>query len=130
MATQLLVPVLAIVNGEFYNFEEIRENLIKEGHTFSTQSDSEILIHLYEKYNIECLNYLHGEFAFSLYDKNKKKMEYENLQIQSFLEQKQQEIITTQQEKEDSIKDIEQEILKLETIKKELQTLTTQNLYR
>ena len=51
-------------------------------------------------------------------------------EFESQLEQKQQEIITTQQEKEDSIKDIEQEILKLETIKKELQTLTTQNLYR
>ena len=65
--------IVAIVNGEFYNFEEIREKLIKEGHNFSTQSDSEILIHLYEKYSIECLNYLHGEFAFSLYDKNKKR---------------------------------------------------------
>ena len=65
--------IVAIVNGEFYNFEEIRDKLIKEGHNFSTQSDSEILIHLYEKYSIECLNYLHGEFAFSLYDKNKKR---------------------------------------------------------
>lgn len=51
-------------------------------------------------------------------------------EFESQLEQKQQEIIITQQEKEDNIKDIEQEILKLETIKKELQTLTTQNLYR
>ena len=51
-------------------------------------------------------------------------------EFETQLEQKRQEIIVTQQDKEDNIKDIEQEILKLETIKKELQTLTTQNLYR
>lgn len=61
----------AVVNGEFYNHKEIRNSLIKKGHTFKTLSDSEILIHLYEEYGVNCLKFLHGEFAFVLYDTNK-----------------------------------------------------------
>ena len=59
-----------IVNGEFYNHDAIRENLLKEGFKFKTKSDSEILIPLYKKYGIDCLHHLNGEFAFILYDKN------------------------------------------------------------
>lgn len=60
--------IVCVVNGEFYNHKKIRENLIKKGHFFRTQSDSEILIHLYEEYGFDCLKHLHGEFAFVLYD--------------------------------------------------------------
>ena len=54
----------AVVNGEFYEFEKIRDNLEKKGHTFRTGSDSEILLHLYEEYGTDCLHHLRGEFAF------------------------------------------------------------------
>ena len=58
--------VTAIVNGEFYDFERIREELRGRGHTFSTASDSEILVHLWEERGPECLSELRGEFAFVL----------------------------------------------------------------
>lgn len=64
--------ISAVVNGEFYHYQEIKKHLIQKGHTFYTLTDSEILIHLYEEYGVDCLQYLHGEFAFVLYDKNKK----------------------------------------------------------
>jgi len=58
-----------VVNGEFYNYEEIRTDLISKGFKFKTESDSEILIYLYLLHGVDCLAYLHGEFAFVLYDK-------------------------------------------------------------
>ena len=57
-----------IVNGEFYNYENIREQFIKEGYRFNTCSDSEILLPLYKKYGTDALLYLRGEFAFCLWD--------------------------------------------------------------
>lgn len=63
--------IYCVVNGEFYDFKSIRQELISKGHTFSTQTDSEILVHLYEIYGVNCLDYLHGEFAFALYDVKK-----------------------------------------------------------
>ena len=65
--------IFACVNGEFYNYLEIKQSLKKKGHIFKTNSDSEILIHLYEEYGTECLKYLNGEFSFVLYDKLKNK---------------------------------------------------------
>jgi asparagine synthase (glutamine-hydrolysing) len=58
----------AVVNGEFYDFQSIREQLRRVGHVFSTHSDSEILIHLYEEYGASCLRFLRGDFAFVLWD--------------------------------------------------------------
>jgi asparagine synthase (glutamine-hydrolysing) len=57
-----------IVNGEFYGFERIRHSLEACGHRFKTKSDSEILLHLYEDFGVECLHHLCGEFAFVLWD--------------------------------------------------------------
>jgi asparagine synthase (glutamine-hydrolysing) len=58
----------AIVNGEFYGFQEIREDLRRRGHELRTTSDSEILLHLYEDEGSGCLKRLRGEFAFVLWD--------------------------------------------------------------
>jgi len=58
----------AIVNGEFYDFERIRAGLQSHGHWFRTGSDSEILLHLYEDFGVECVHHLRGEFAFVLWD--------------------------------------------------------------
>lgn len=63
--------IRAVVNGEFYGFETVRKNLEAKGHVFATQSDSEILIHLYEEYGTDCLEHLRGEFAFLLWDDEK-----------------------------------------------------------
>lgn len=64
----------SIVNGELYGFEEIRKNLQAKGHKFSTHTDSEIVLHLYEEYGIDCLQYLRGEFAFIIWDEKKQRL--------------------------------------------------------
>jgi asparagine synthase (glutamine-hydrolysing) len=58
-------------NGEIFNFIELRESLLSKGHKFYTKSDTEVIIHLYEDYGVECLKYLNGQFAFAIRDKNK-----------------------------------------------------------
>ncbi|MBY0359351.1 MAG: asparagine synthase (glutamine-hydrolyzing) [Candidatus Obscuribacterales bacterium] len=63
-----------IVNGEFYDFERIRAALKEQGHRFSTDSDAEIALHLYEEYGIDCLSHLRGEFAFVIWDNNRKRL--------------------------------------------------------
>lgn len=64
--------IVAVVNGEFYDFETIRKTLQKKGYRFKTQSDSEIIIGLYQEYGLECLQHLRGEFAFVLWDEQRK----------------------------------------------------------
>lgn len=55
-------------NGEIYNFLSIKKELIKEGYTFKSQSDTEVILCLYEKYGQDCLEYLRGMFAFAIWD--------------------------------------------------------------
>jgi len=57
-----------IFNGEIYNYKEIKEDLLKKGHVFSTESDTEVLLHGYEEYKERLLNKLRGMFAFVIYD--------------------------------------------------------------
>lgn len=61
--------LVAVVNGEFYDYKRIRRELQDTGYVFKTQSDSEILLALYERYGTQCLKELRGEFAFVLWDK-------------------------------------------------------------
>jgi len=56
------------VNGEFYDFERVRDTLAAAGHTFRTKSDSEIALHLYEDRGAHAVHALRGEFAFALWD--------------------------------------------------------------
>ena len=58
----------AVVNGELYGFETIRDDLEARGHRFLTRSDSEIILHLYREMGTACLESLRGEFAFTLWD--------------------------------------------------------------
>lgn len=66
--------VVLICNGEIYNYTDLKRNLLAKGHRFSTDSDSETIIHLYEDHDTNCLQYLRGMFAFCLYDKKKKRL--------------------------------------------------------
>jgi len=59
-------------NGEIYNHRELRGDLEKAGHRYRSQTDTETIIHLYEEKGVDCLQYLDGEFAFSIWDSNKK----------------------------------------------------------
>ena len=61
-------------NGEIYNFQEIKEDLIKKGHKFKTRCDTEVLIHGYEEYGKELPNKLNGIFAFCMWNKNRKEL--------------------------------------------------------
>lgn len=61
-------------NGEIYNYQELREELINTGHTFETHVDSEVLLHGYEQWGKNLLNKLRGMFAFVIWDKNKKEL--------------------------------------------------------
>jgi len=59
-----------IFNGEIYNFKELKEKL--KNHKFFSNTDSEVILHLYEEYKEDCLKYLNGIFSFAIYDiKNK-----------------------------------------------------------
>ena len=66
--------LVLVFNGEIYNFQELREKLIKKGHQFLSQSDSEVILHLYEEKGEKCLEDLNGIFAFAIYDKNKERV--------------------------------------------------------
>ncbi len=57
-----------IVNGEFYDYERITRELKARGHVFTTRSDSEIALHLYQDLGAACLEHLRGEFAFAIWD--------------------------------------------------------------
>ncbi len=69
--------LVLICNGEIYNYFEIREELIKKGHKFSSSSDSEVIVHLFEEYNFnikKTLSRLTGMFAFAIWDVKLKKL--------------------------------------------------------
>ncbi|MET0753625.1 MAG: asparagine synthase (glutamine-hydrolyzing) [Pyrinomonadaceae bacterium] len=66
--------IVVVMNGELYNFREVRAELEKRGHKFETQTDTEILPHLYEEYGEAMLEHINGMFAFALWDKRKKKL--------------------------------------------------------
>ncbi len=62
------------VNGEFYDDAIIRSQLEEKGYKFRTRSDSELLIHLYQEYGLDCVHKLRGEFAFILFDAKQHKI--------------------------------------------------------
>lgn len=66
--------IWVVFNGEIFNYLELMDFLSSKGHRFSTKSDTEVLVHLYEEYGEEFPRYLNGQFAVALWDKNNRKL--------------------------------------------------------
>jgi asparagine synthase (glutamine-hydrolysing) len=63
-----------VFNGEIYNFPELRRELEGRGHKFSTNSDTETIVHLYEDLGVDCVHKLRGMFAFALFDERRRSL--------------------------------------------------------
>jgi asparagine synthase (glutamine-hydrolysing) len=66
--------VAVVLNGEIYNYRTLRRELERSGHHFSTHSDTEVIVHLYEREGPACVKHLHGMFAFALWDARKRRL--------------------------------------------------------
>ena len=66
--------VWIVYNGEIYNFHDLRKELIDKGHLFKSNSDTEVILHAYEEWGVECLNYFRGMFAFAIWDSNLRRL--------------------------------------------------------
>ena len=60
--------IVVVLNGEIYNFQELREDLRRRGHRFATEGDTEVILHAYEEYGSGCVGRLRGMFAFAIWD--------------------------------------------------------------
>ncbi len=63
--------ICVVFNGEIYNFQELREELVRSGHVFGTNTDTEAIVHAYEQWGTNCLEKFRGMFAFAIWDSGK-----------------------------------------------------------
>ena len=61
-------------NGEIFNYIELREELLARGHKFYTQSDTEVIVHLYDEYGDAFVDHLNGQFSFALWDRKRRRL--------------------------------------------------------
>jgi asparagine synthase (glutamine-hydrolysing) len=66
--------VWVVFNGEIWNYKELRKELTEKSHRFSTNSDTETIVHAYEEYGLACVRHLHGMFGFAIWDSSRKRL--------------------------------------------------------
>jgi asparagine synthase (glutamine-hydrolysing) len=66
--------IWVVFNGELYNFQPLRQQLAALGHVFTTQSDTEVIVHAYEQYGLDCIPLFNGMFAFALWDEHHQRL--------------------------------------------------------
>jgi asparagine synthase (glutamine-hydrolysing) len=66
--------IAVVLNGEIYNYRELREQLLRDGHELRSHSDTEVIAHLYEDHGSDCVRLLHGMFAFAIWDSRRRQL--------------------------------------------------------
>ena len=63
-----------VFNGEIWNFKTLRQELLEKAHCFRTNSDTEVIVHAYEEYGLDCIQRLHGMFGLAIWDQPRKRL--------------------------------------------------------
>src|SRR5215467_6878239 len=66
--------VITVFNGEIYNYRELQDELESRGHKLATESDTEVIVHLYEDFGEDCTRYLRGMFGFAAWDSHQRRL--------------------------------------------------------
>src|SRR5262245_65231680 len=64
--------VWVVFNGEIYNYKKLRSELQTKGHKFRSNTDTEVIVHAYEEYSLDCVKHLDGMFAFGIWDERRR----------------------------------------------------------
>jgi asparagine synthase (glutamine-hydrolysing) len=66
--------IVVVLNGEIYNYAELRQELLRAGHKLATNGDTEVIAHLYEEHGVDCVSRLQGMFCFALWDSRRQRL--------------------------------------------------------